>query len=76
MNTNTVHIKKNSKTSNMILSWILIYISAFPLLCFIKIGYDISASIACLSHLFIEHSILEISSIKVLVKIHPAYRTG
>lgn len=47
----------------------------FPLPCFIKIGYDISASTACLSHLFIEHAILEISSIKMLVKIHPAYRT-
>lgn len=47
----------------------------FPLPCFIKIGYDISASTACLSHLFIEHAILEISSIKMIVKIHPAYRT-
>lgn len=75
MNTNTVHIK-NPKTSNMSLSCILSVYIGFPLLCFIKIGYDISASIACLSNLFIEHSILEISSIKVLDKIHPAYRTG
>lgn len=76
MNTNTVHIKKTPKTSNMNLSCILSLYIGFSLLCFIKIGHDISASIACLSHLFIEHSILEISSIKVLVKIHPAYRTG
>lgn len=73
MNTNTVHIKKNQR--NMNLSCIFSLYIGFRLPCFIKIGYDISASIACLSHLFIEHSILEISSIKMLVKIHPAYGT-
>lgn len=59
----------------MNLSCIFSLYIGFPLSYFIKIGYDISASVACLSRLFIEHSILEISSIKVLVKIHPAYRT-
>lgn len=41
----------------------------FSLPCFIKIGYDISASIVYLSHLFIGHSSPEISSIKVLTFI-------
>lgn len=65
MNTHTVCIKKTHQR-NMNLSCISSLYSGFPLPCFIKIGYDISASIVCLSHLFIGHSSLEIPSIKVL----------
>lgn len=75
MNTNTVSIKKKKKSEKHEFKLHFQSIYWFSSSLFYKNRVWRFSFIEYLSHLFIKHSILEISSIKMLVKIHPGYRT-